>query len=167
MVSKMTILGIIHLLCACVVVGYLAYDVLVFSFFKKNRNESEFKSLKREILKPSVILLGSAFLGLMLSGAGLASFYIDTSNGILQGIFMVFKEGLLEIKDFLIDSKNLNFYGILTLKLLTISLLFIFTPISFFYILVLKKADPMRRFYHHLALIICLIAVILARLLAH
>lgn len=163
----MYILGVIHLLCACVVVGYLVYDVLIFRYFKLRRDESEFKALKREILKPSVIILGTSFLGLLLSGFGLFSFHIDSSNGIFQGIFEFLRIGLNDIIDSIKNSKSLSFESILVLKLLVISLLFIFTPISFFYILVLKKPDPMRRFYHHLALFICLIAVILARALVH
>ncbi|MWV62902.1 hypothetical protein DCO58_01710 [Helicobacter saguini] len=157
----MFILGLIHLLCACVVVGYLVYDVLIFRYFKLKRSESEFKALKREVLKPSVVILGVAFLGLLLSGFGLFSFYVE------DGFLEFFKSGFYGILDSVRNSKSLSFESILVLKLLTISLLFIFTPISFFYILVLKKPDPMRRFYHHLALLICLIAVILARFLAH
>lgn len=158
----MFILGVIHLLCACIVVGYLVYDVLIFRYFKMRRSQSEFKALKREVLKPSVIILGVSFLGLLLSGAGLFSFYID-DGGFVEFI----KEGFCEILDSIQSSKSLSFKSILVIKLVVVSLLFIFTPISFFYILVLKKPDPMRRFYHHLALFICLIAVILARFLAH
>lgn len=161
----MLLLGIIHIFCACVVVGYLVYDVAVFSAFRKRRNEAEFKALKREILAPSAIVLGVAFAGLLASGFALACFYMDTSGGIWRGFLALIKSGFAGIITHFTQGDALTFQAKLTLKLLAISLLFVFTPISFFYILVLKKPDPMRRFYHHLALIICLIALILARML--
>ncbi|TKX29629.1 trehalose-6-phosphate synthase [Campylobacter sp. MIT 12-5580] len=138
-----TLVKIIHLLCACVVIGYLIYDVFIFSHFKKNRSEVEFIKLKRELLKPSALILGLAFLLLLCSGAYLASFYLGGELGWLES----------------------SFQQILVLKISVVGLLFVFTPISFFYILVLKKSDPMRKFYHHLALLICLIALIFAKLM--
>ena len=133
----------LHLLCACIVIGYLVYDVFVFSFFKKGRSEAEFTSLKRELLKPSVLLFAPAFLLLLASGAFLASFYMGGELGFWQNATQ----------------------KMLWLKLAVIASLFVFTPISFWYLLVLKKPDPFRRYYHHLALVICLGALIIAKLL--
>ena len=134
---------ILHLLCVCVVLGYLVYDVCVFSFFKKTRSEAEFTALKRELLKPSIALFAPAFLLMLLSGAVLASFYMGGELGFWQNAVQ----------------------KMLWLKIAVIALLFVFTPISFYYILVLKKPDPFRRYYHHLALFICLVALIIAKLL--
>ena len=137
------IVKILHLLCACIVIGYLFYDVFVFSFFKKRRSEAEFKSLKRELLKPSVLLFAPSFLLLLLSGTFLASFYMGGDLGFWQN----------------------SVQKMLWLKLALIALLFIFTPISFWYLLVLKRPDPFRHYYHHLALLICLFALILGKIL--
>ena len=59
------IIQTIHLFCAAIVVGYLIYDIFVFSAFKKKRNDTDFKELKREILKPSIMLFAPAFLLLL------------------------------------------------------------------------------------------------------
>lgn len=134
---------ITHLLCACVVIGYLIYDVFIFSHFKKKRSQDDFTRLKRELLKPSVCILAPAFVLLLFSGAYLGSFYLGGELGWFENTFQ----------------------KILLFKIVVISLLFIFTPLSFFYILVLKRSDPMRSFYHHLALFICLIALILAKIM--
>lgn len=136
-----TLVKTTHLLCACVVIGYLIYDVFIFSRFKKNRSEAEFIKLKRELLKPSALILGLAFLLLLCSGALLASFYLGGTLGWFESTFQ----------------------KILVLKIAVVASLFVFTPISFFYILALKRSDPMRKFYHHLALFICLVALILAK----
>lgn len=161
------LLKILHLLCACIVVGYLVYDVCVFSYYKHNRTQEEFLKLKREVLKPSVLLLGTSFLLLLGSGVGLFSFYVDFTNGVFSGIVGFFKEGFLQLSTALetFSFTTLDFRGILTLKICVVGLLFIFTPISFFYLLILKQPDPMRKFYHHLALVICFLALVLAKLL--
>ena len=80
---------------------------------------------------------------MLLSGAVLASFYMGGGLGFWQNAVQ----------------------KMLWLKIAVIALLFVFTPISFYYILVLKKPDPFRRYYHHLALFICLAALIIAKLL--
>lgn len=138
---------ITHLFCACVIIGYLVYDIFIFSAFKKNRSESEFTKLKRELLKPSALILGTSFLCLIASGAILASFYTD------ENFFC-----LLEFASFNQLQK------MIWLKITLIISLIIFTLISFFFILVLKKPDPFRRYYHHLALIICLAALFVAKI---
>lgn len=137
-----TTLKIIHLLCACVVVGYLIYDVFIISGLKKTRSEAEFTALKREILKRSAFILGFFFLALLISGAFMAHFYLGFDVGFWQN----------------------NFQKILVIKTILVLSLFVFAGISFGF-LALGKKDPFRRFYHLLALIICVLAVILAKLL--
>ncbi|TQR31377.1 trehalose-6-phosphate synthase [Campylobacter sp. MIT 99-7217] len=134
---------IIHLLCACVVIGYLVYDAFIFSCLKKNRSHEEFISLKRELLKPSVLILALAFFALIITGLMLASFYLGGNLGFWQN----------------------NFQKILIVKILVVASLFVFAGISFLYILIFKKPDPFRKFYHFLALVICVLALILAKLL--
>lgn len=133
---------IIHIFCACVVIGYLVYDVFVFSAFKKSRTDAEFTALKREILKPSVVVLGIGFVLLLASGVFLGSFYMGGELGFWQNPTQ----------------------KMLWLKIATIALLFVFTPISFYYLFVLKKPDLFRKFYHHIALIICIAAFLIANL---
>lgn len=137
------IIQTIHLFCAAIVVGYLIYDIFVFSAFKKKRNDTDFKELKREILKPSIMLFAPAFLLLLLSGVILANFYFGEDLGFWQN----------------------EFQKILWLKIAIVSLLFVFAPISFYYIFILKKPDPFKHYYHHIALVICLLALILAKIL--
>lgn len=138
----------LHLFCACVVVGYLVYDIFIFSTLKKNRSDIEFTQLKKELLKQSVLVLGLGFLLLLISGAVLASFYIDENFFTLQNFYL----------------QN-HIQKMIWLKIALVALLIIFTLISFFFILVLKKPDPFRKYYHHLALVICLGALIVAKLL--
>lgn len=137
----------LHLFCACVVVGYLVYDIFVFSAFKKNRSEAEFTQLKRELLKPSVIVLGAGFAGLITSGVILASLYTD--------------ENFFSLREF---AQQSQIQQMIWLKITLVALLVICTFISFFFILVLKKPDPFRRYYHHIALVICLAALLVAKL---
>lgn len=134
---------IVHLFCACVLIGYLVYDVFVFGAFRKGRSEGEFIALKREILAPSVVILGASFVLLLSSGAILGSFYMGGDLGFWQNATQ----------------------RLLWLKIASVALLFIITPVSFYFRLVLKKPDPFRRFYHHIALILCLIAFFIANLL--
>lgn len=133
----------LHLLCACVVIGYLVYDIFVFNYFKKKRNDIEFTQLKREILKPSIILFGPCFVILIASGIYLASFYMGGNLGYIQNTTQI----------------------MLWLKIIIIASLFVFTPISFYYLLFRKEKDPFRKIYHHIALVICLLALIIAKLL--
>lgn len=138
-----TAINIVHLLSACVVIGYLVYDIAIFSFFKKKRSAEEFTKLKREILKPSAIVLGCSFLTLLISGAILGSFHLGGGSGYFVSFFQ----------------------KILWIKIAVILSLFVFAGISFFYMFALKKPDPLRKCYHHIALFICLIALVLAKLL--
>lgn len=135
-------LKIIHHFCACVVIGYLIYDVFIFSAFRKSRSDADFTALKREILKPSALILGVSFAALILSGALLASFYLGGDLGFFQNTMQ----------------------KLLWLKIAVIALLFVLTPISFYFLLRLKKPDPFRRFYHHIALVICVVAFLIANL---
>lgn len=137
----------IHLLCACVVIGYLVYDVFVFSLLKKGRSESEFIKLKRELLKASALILGVSFLLLLVSGGILASFYLNIES--------------LTWKNFFLQN---HIQKMIWLKISLVLLLFLCTLFSFYFILMLKKPDPFRRFYHHLALVICLLALIVAKI---
>lgn len=136
-----------HLLCACVVIGYLVYDVFVFSLLKKGRSESEFIKLKRELLKASALILGVSFLLLLVSGGILASFYLNIES--------------LTWKNFFLQN---HIQKMIWLKISLVLLLFLCTLFSFYFILMLKKPDPFRRFYHHLALVICLLALIVAKI---
>ena len=132
-------LKIVHLLCACVVVGYLVYDVFVFSNLAKRRSEEEYKSLKRELLHSSAFVLGVAFLVLIASGIGLGSYYLS------------------------LKAPQSTLEKLLWLKVALVASLFVLTPFSIFYVRVLKKRDIFARYYHHLALVICLAAVLLAK----
>lgn len=84
---------------------------------------------------------------LIVSGAILACFYTD--------------ENFFSLRDF--ASFN-QLQKMIWLKIALVTLLIIFTLISFFFILVLKKPDPFRKYYHHLALVICLAALFVAKI---
>lgn len=127
----------LHILSACVVIGYLVYDVFIFSTFKNNRTQEEFKRLKREILKPSALIMGCGFCLLIISGICLATYHMGGELGLMQT----------------------NFQKILWLKIALVSTLFIFTPFSLYFVVILHKKDPFREYYHHIALVICVLAV--------
>lgn len=137
----------IHLLCACIVIGYLVYDVFVFKLLKKGRSEAEFIKLKRELLKASALILGASFLLLLVSGGILASFYLNAESLTWENFFL----------------QN-HIQKMIWLKIALVALLLLCTLFSFYFILVLKKPDPFRRFYHHIALVICLLALIVAKI---
>lgn len=135
----------IHLLCACI--GYLVYDVFVFKLLKKGRSEVEFIKLKRELLKASALILGASFLLLLVSGGILASFYLNAESLTWENFFL----------------QN-HIQKMIWLKIALVALLLLCTLFSFYFILALKKPDPFRRFYHHIALVICLLALIVAKI---
>lgn len=135
----------IHLLCACI--GYLVYDVFVFKLLKKGRSEVEFIKLKRELLKASALILGASFLLLLVSGGILASFYLNAESLTWENFFL----------------QN-HIQKMIWLKIALVVLLLLCTLFSFYFILVLKQPDPFRRFYHHIALVICLLALIVAKI---
>ncbi len=128
----------LHILSSCVVIGYLVYDIFIFAKFKNNRTQDEFKRLKREILKPSAIVMGCGFCLLIISGIYLSTYYMGGELGFIQT----------------------NLQKFLWIKIALVGSLFVLTPFSLYFILILHKKDPFREYYHHLALIICLAVVV-------
>ncbi|STQ85182.1 trehalose-6-phosphate synthase [Helicobacter fennelliae] len=128
----------IHILSACVVIGYLVYDVFILSTLKKTRSPQEFRELKLQMLQSSALIMGIGFLLLISSGIYLGSYYLGGDLGFLQNTFQ----------------------KMLWIKIALVASLFILTPFSLYFVLVLKKPDPFRQHYHHIALVICILAVI-------
>lgn len=136
-------LKIIHILSACVVIGYLVYDVFIFARLGKTRSKEAFKSLKREILKPSALCMGVGFLLLIGSGAMLGAQYFGGDLGFWQN----------------------DFQKLLWLKIALVASLFVLTPFSLYFIIIRKTRDPFREYYHHIALVICVCVVVVAKLM--
>lgn len=130
----------IHLICACFIIGYLAYDIFVFSKLKNSIKNEEFTVLKRMLLKNSVKFLAPSFLILLLSGAFLGYFHSENFFSLENSM-----QKLILIKIVLL-------FSLILCVSISLSCIFLF-----------KKQDPFKQFYHHIALLICILALILAK----
>ncbi|NLY04391.1 MAG: trehalose-6-phosphate synthase [Campylobacter sp.] len=131
----------VHIFCAIAFVGYLFFDACIYPFAKKNIDEEILTNVKKAYTKGSAVVLAIAFLLLLISGIYLGSHYI----GIEKGFF------------------SLPFQALLSLKLLTILLLFVITFISIYAVKIKKKPDPFGKYSHIIGLVLCIIIVFLAK----
>lgn len=132
-----SVLKIVHVFSACVVIGYLIYDVFIFSIL--NKKLDSIKAIKKLLMRRSITMLGGSFLLLIASGALMSKNYFD--GKIDSGIEVM-----------------------LSLKILCVGLLFLFAPISIIF-RNFKKPDPFKEYYHHIALLLCVCALVLGNLL--
>lgn len=135
---------ITHILSACVVIGYLVYDIFILRGLKKGRSQEDFTCLKRALLPRAAAVSGVGFVLLFASGIWLANFDLGGEWFELQS----------------------RFAKLLWLKISIAFSILIFTPFSLFFVLRGKK-DPFRQFYHEIALVICVSVVVIAKIMLY
>lgn len=134
---------IVHILSAVAFVGYVFFDVCIFPFAKKHIDEDTLARVKKAYTKGSAKVFGTAFLLLLLSGAYLASHYLGGENGWLDSPFQI----------------------LLATKIGVLGLMCLITAISLFFVYKLKKPDPFGKYSHIIALVLCAIIIVLAKVM--
>lgn len=131
----------LHLLCAIIFLGYLFCDVILLSPLKKTFDLQTSNKIFNIILKRGVKIMPLCLLLLILSGGAMLSRWVGAEKGFFDSSLQQF----LMIKVFLVS---------------IIALLVIF---SLFYRFVLKRANPLGKIIHPIALILGFFIVILAK----
>ena len=126
---------IVHILSAVAFVGYVFFDVCIFPFAKKHIDEDTLARVKKAYTKGSAKVFGTAFL--------LAKDYFGGENGWLDSPFQI----------------------LLTTKIGVLGLMCLITAISLFFVYKLKKPDPFGKYSHIIALILCAIIIVLAKVM--
>ena len=134
---------ITHLICAIVFIGYVFFDVCIYPFAKKTVDTKTLEIVKKAYTKGSAKVFGTAFLLLLISGAYMAKDYFGDELGWWQS----------------------NFQKLLLVKIFVLLIMCLVTFISVFNVVILKKTDPFGKFSHLIALVLCLIMVILAKVM--
>ncbi len=134
---------ITHLICAIVFIGYVFFDVCIYPFAKKTVDTKTLEIVKKAYTKGSAKVFGTAFLLLLISGAYMAKDYFGGELGSWQS----------------------NFQKLLLVKIFVLLIMCLVTFISVFNVVILKKPDPFGKFSHLIALVLCLIMVILAKVM--
>ena len=132
-----------HLICAIVFIGYVFFDVCIYPFAKKTVDVKTLEIVKKAYTKGSAKVFGTAFLLLLISGAYMAKDYFGGELGWWQS----------------------NFQKLLLIKIFVLLVMCFVTFISVFNVVILKKPDPFGKFSHLIALVLCLIMVVLAKVM--
>ncbi|OUT12680.1 trehalose-6-phosphate synthase [Campylobacter concisus] len=134
---------ITHLICAIVFIGYVFFDVCIYPFAKKTVDTKTLEIVKKAYTKGSAKVFGTAFLLLLISGAYMAKDYFGGELSWWQS----------------------NFQKLLLVKIFVLLIMCLVTFISVFNVVLLKKPDPFGKFSHLIALVLCLIMVVLAKVM--
>lgn len=133
---------IIHIFCAIIFVGYLFFDVVIFSRAKKNLNQELAKQIQESISKKAIKIMPICLLLLLLTGGMMMSRWVGSELGYF----------------------DTNLQKIFMLKVAFASLIFIFVLINLSYKFILKKQSPLGNI-HPIALILAILIVFCAKLM--
>ena len=134
---------IVHILSAVAFVGYVFFDVCIFPFAKKHIDEDTLARVKKAYTKGSAKVFGTAFLMLIISGIFMAKEYLGGESGWFGSSFQI----------------------LLMAKIGVLGLMCLVTTISLFFVYKLKKPDPFGKYSHHIALALCIVMIILAKVM--
>jgi len=131
----------LHLLCAIIFIGYLFCDVVLLSPLKKAFESQISNKIFNIILQRGIKIMPLCLLLLILSGGAMISRWVGAEKGFFDSTL----QQLLMLKVALV---------------LVIACLVVF---SLFYRFVLKRANPLGKIIHPIALILGFCIVILAK----
>jgi hypothetical protein len=134
---------ITHICCAIIFIGYVFFDVCIYPLAKQSIEEQTLLKVKKAYAKGGAKVFGSVFLLLLISGFFLAKNYIGNEHGWFNSTFQI----------------------LLMTKIGVLLLMCLITFISVFSVFILKRQDPFGKYSHIIALILCLIIVILAKIM--
>lgn len=134
---------IIHVFCAIIFVGYLFFDVVIFSKAKKNLKQELRTEVQEVITKKAIKIMPICVLLLLLTGGMMMSKWVGSQIGYF----------------------DTTFQQIFMLKVFFACLIFIMVALSLSYKFILKKPNPLNKIIHPLALILAILIVLCAKLM--
>lgn len=134
---------IIHVFCAIIFVGYLFFDVVIFSKAKKNLKQELRTEVQEVITKKAIKIMPICVLLLLLTGGMMMSKWVGSQIGYF----------------------DTTFQQIFMLKVFFACLIFIMVALSLSYKFILKKPNPLNRIIHPLALTLAILIVLCAKLM--
>ncbi|MBZ7976809.1 copper resistance protein CopD [Campylobacter sp. RM12637] len=134
---------IIHIFCAIIFVGYLFFDVVIFSRAKKNLSQELAQQIQESITKRAIKIMPICVVLLILTGGMMMSRWVGSEIGFFVTTFQ----------------------KIFMLKVAFASLIFIMVAISLIFKFVIKKPNPLNKIIHPLALTLAILIVLCAKLM--
>ncbi|MBZ7985043.1 copper resistance protein CopD [Campylobacter sp. Cr9] len=134
---------IIHVFCAIIFVGYLFFDVVIFSKAKKNLKQELRTEVQEVITKKAIKIMPICVLLLLLTGGMMMSKWVGSQIGYF----------------------DTTFQQIFMLKVFFACLIFIMVALSLSYKFILKKPNPLNKIIHPLALTLAILIVLCAKLM--
>lgn len=134
---------IIHVFCAIIFVGYLFFDVVIFSKAKKNLKQELRTEVQEVITKKAIKIMPICVLLLLLTGGMMMSKWVGRQIGYF----------------------DTTFQQIFMLKVFFACLIFIMVALSLSYKFILKKPNPLNKIIHPLALTLAILIVLCAKLM--
>lgn len=132
----------LHLICAIIFVGYLFCDVLLLSPLKKAFNSETSNKIFNVILKRGVKIMPLCLLLLILSGGAMISHWVGAEKGFFESTLQ----------------------QLLMLKVALVVIIAGLVVFSLVYRFVLKRANPLSKVIHPIALVLGLCIAILAKM---
>ena len=134
---------IIHVFCAIIFVGYLFFDVVIFSKAKKNLKQELRTEVQEVITKKAIKIMPICVLLLLLTGGMMMSKWVGSQIGYF----------------------DTTFQQIFMLKVFFACLIFIMVALSLSYKFILKKPNPLNKIIHPLALTLAILIMLCAKLM--
>lgn len=134
---------IVHVFCAIIFVGYLFFDVVIFSKAKKNLKQELRTEVQEVITKKAIKIMPICVLLLLLTGGMMMSKWVGSQIGYF----------------------DTTFQQIFMLKVFFACLIFIMVALSLSYKFILKKPNPLNKIIHPLALTLAILIVLCAKLM--
>lgn len=132
---------IIHVFCAIIFVGYLFFDVVIFSRAKKNLNPEIQNQASESIGKKAIKIMPICVLLLLLTGGVMMSRWVGSKIGYF----------------------DTTFQQIFMLKVFLACLIFFMVALSLSYKFIFKKPNPLSKIIHPLALLLAICIVFIAK----
>lgn len=132
----------LHLICAIIFVGYLFCDVLLLSPLKKAFDSETSNKIFNVILKRGVKIMPLCLLLLILSGGAMISRWVGAEKGFFESTLQ----------------------QLLMLKVALVVIIAGLVIFSLVYRFVLKRANPLGKVIHPIALVLGLCIAVLAKM---
>lgn len=132
----------LHLICAIIFVGYLFCDVLLLSPLKKAFDSETSNKIFNVILKRGVKIMPMCLLLLILSGGAMISRWVGAEKGFFESTLQ----------------------QLLMLKVALVVIIAGLVVFSLVYRFVLKRANPLGKVIHPIALVLGLCIAVLAKM---
>lgn len=133
---------LIHVICAIIFVGYLFFDVVIFSKAKKLLSQDESLKASEAIMKNGIKIMPFCVLALLITGLLMINKWVGFEIGFI----------------------SLTYQKIFMIKLISAGIIFIAVAINLTHKLILKKPSPFKDI-HPIALVLAIIIIFCAKLI--